>query len=113
MPGVISLSMLLTVLYMPESPRFLSMHGHQDVAKSVLLKFKSVDKDTEDDLKTWGDTNTKKRLLDILKDGFGIKYAIPLFGLFAFEQLIGAISILFYIQKIFKLTGKRSIFCRN
>lgn len=98
--------MLLTVLCMPESPRFHAMHGRYDLAKGVLLKFKSIDRETENDLKTWNETSSKKRVLGIFKDAFSVKYALPLFGLFAFEQLIGAISILFYLQKILTLTGK-------
>lgn len=91
---------------MPESPRYLALRGQQDVAKGVLLKFKSIDKDTENELKIWHEVDTKKGILYVFKEDFGIKYAIPLFGLFAFEQLIGAISILFFLQKILVLIGK-------
>lgn len=93
---------------MPESPRYLSVRGDAAVAKDILVKFKIADRDMDNDLQLWANEHPKdKGFLSAFKEDFGVRYVIPVFGLFIFEQLIGAISILFYMQKILRLTGKR------
>lgn len=93
---------------MPESPRYLSLKGYPNAAKEILLKFKTDDKDIENDLQLWINAHHKKSYLSTFKEDFSITYALPIFGLYIFEQLIGAIPILFYLQKIFKLTGNQT-----
>lgn len=91
---------------MPESPRYLSCNGNTEAAKEILVKFKTDDQDIESDLQLWS-TSRQVGVLSTIKRDFSIAYAIPVFGLYIFEQLIGAMPILFYLQKIFKLTGTK------
>lgn len=97
---------LVFLLFVPESPRYLSSKGEVDVAKSILLKFKSIDRDVENEMQIWAGAHHKNGMFNALKQDLGLKHAVPLFGLFVFEQLIGAVSILFYLHKILTLTGK-------
>lgn len=90
---------------MPESPRYLSIRGDSSGAKEILVKFKADDRDIQNDLQLW--THHKVSYLSAFKEEFNIANAIPVFGLYIFEQLIGAVPILFYLQKIFKLAGKK------
>lgn len=103
---VSALLFVLFLLFAPESPRFLASKGEIDEAKSILLKFKSIDRDVENEVQIWSGAHHKNGILNGLKEDIGIKNAVPLFGLFMFEQLIGAVSILFYLNKILTLTGK-------
>lgn len=106
-PAIVSAILFVVfLLFVPESPRFLSSKGKIDEAKSILLKFKSIDRDVENEMQIWSGTHQQNGILNALKQDFGIAYAVPLFGLFMFEQLIGAVSILFYLNKILTLTGK-------
>lgn len=92
---------------MPESPRYLSLHGDTNTAKEILIKFKRDDRDVQNDLQLWSmSTHHKRGYLSTFKNDFGIAFAIPVFGLYIFEQLIGAIPILFYLRKVFQRTGK-------
>lgn len=105
---------------MPESPRYLSLNGDTETAKEILVKFKTDDRDIENDLQLWS-TSHKVGILSTVKRDFSIAYVVSLFGLYIFEQLIGAVPILFYLRKIFKLTGTTIIydeshskrFCQN
>lgn len=106
LPAIVSSGMFVTFFFMPESPRFLLLHGDADQAKEILLKFKSIDHDVEQDMQVWASGHHKKGYLNAFKEDFGIKFAIPVFGVFMFDQLIGAVSILFYMRKILTLTGK-------
>lgn len=104
---MMSTVLFLTFFFMPESPRYHSVHGDAVSAKNVLIKFRVADRDLENDLQLWANEHPKnKSFLSAFKEDFGIRYAIPVFGVCIFEQLIGAMSILFYLQKILILTGK-------
>lgn len=93
---------------MPESPRYLSLRGDKNTAQEILSKFKRDDRTVQNDLQLWTmSTHHKRGYLSTFKEDFGIAFAIPVFGLYIFEQLIGAIPILFYLQKIFQRTGKK------
>lgn len=94
---------------MPESPRYLSMRGNTTSAKEILTKFKKDERDVQSDLQLWTSTHNKVNYLTVFKEHFGIAHAIPVFGLYMFEQLIGAIPILFYLHKIFSFTGKSKV----
>lgn len=66
------------------------------------------ERDVLSDLQLWTSSHYKVSYSSVFKEHFGIIYAIPVFGLYIFEQLIGAVPILFYLEKIFELTGKKS-----
>lgn len=106
-PAIVSaILFVMCLLWVPESPRYLASKGEIDEAKSILLTFKSIDRDVENEMQIWSGAHHKNGILNALKQDIGLKYAVPLFGLFMFEQLIGAVSILFYLNKILTLTGK-------
>lgn len=92
---------------MPESVRYLSLRGDTNTATEILIKFKRDARDVQTDLQLWTKSTHHQRgflLLSAFKDGFGIRFAIPVVGLYVFEQLIGAMPILFYLRKIIMLT---------
>lgn len=91
---------------MPEAPRYVAMRGDTTSAKEILTKFKIDERDVQSDLQLWTSIQTKVSYLTVFKEHFGAANAIPVFGLYIFEQLIGAIPILFYLHKIFNFTGK-------
>lgn len=82
------------------------MRGNTTEAKEVLTQFKIDERDVQSDLQLWTKLHHKIGYLSVFKEHFGIIYAIPVFGLYIFEQLIGAVPILFYLDKIFELTGE-------
>lgn len=106
LPVVTSSVLFITFCFMPESPRYLSMRGQTTSAKEILTKFKTDERDVQSDLQLWTSTHNKASYLTVFKEHFGIANAIPVFGLYVFEQLIGAVPILFYLHKIFNFTGK-------
>lgn len=93
---------------MPESPRYLSVRGNLKCAREILMKFKMTnDHDIQKDLQLWTSLRHPVGYLSAFKSyEFNIFHVIPVFGLHIFEQLIGVIPILFYLQKIFRLSGK-------
>lgn len=84
------------------------MRGNTTAAKEILTKFKMDERDVQSDLNLWTSSHYKVSYLSVFKENFGIAYAIPVFGLYVFEQLIGAVPILFYLHKIFNFTGKKN-----
>lgn len=108
LPTIMSIVLFITFFFMPESPRYLSLRGDTNTAQEILSKFKRDDRTVQNDLQLWTmSTHHKRGYLSTFKEDFGIAFAIPVFGLYIFEQLIGAIPILFYLQKIFQRTGKK------
>lgn len=85
------------------------MRGNTTAAKEILAKFKMDERDVQSDLQLWTSAHYKMSYLSVFKEHFGIIHAIPVFGLYMFEQLIGAVPILFYLQKVFGLTGKNGM----
>lgn len=103
----VSLIFMISFGFLPESPRFLCFKRETNSAREIVAKFKNVDADIEETLRIWSqreqiiETNPVK----ILFDGtLQLKQVVTLFGLVIFEQLIGAISALFYMHKILNLT---------
>lgn len=98
---------MISFAFLPESPRFLCFKRETNLARDIIAKFKNIDADIEEILRIWSqreqivEMNPKK----ILFDGkLQPKQLVTLFGLVIFEQLIGAISALFYMHKILNLT---------
>lgn len=98
---------MISFAFLPESPRFLCFKRETNLARDIIAKFKNIDADIEEILRIWSqreqivEMNPKK----ILFDGKLLpKQLVTLFGLVIFEQLIGAISALFYMHKILNLT---------
>lgn len=109
MATTVSLIFMISFGFLPESPRFLYYKGETDLAREIVAKFRTVDADIEDSLRVWSqrekiiDTNPMKMLFD---GTLQLKQVVTLFGLVIFEQLTGAISILFCMHKILNLTHK-------
>lgn len=103
----VSLIFMISFSFLPESPRFLCFKRETNLAREIIAKFKSVDADIEETLRIWSQREeiVEKNPVRILFDGkIQPKQLVTLFGLVIFEQLIGAISALFYMHKILNLT---------
>ncbi|KAJ6637842.1 Facilitated trehalose transporter Tret1 [Pseudolycoriella hygida] len=103
----VSLIFMISFLNLPESPRFLCFKRETNLAREIIAKLRTIDANLEETLRIWSqreqivETNPVK----ILFDGkLQPNQLITLIGLVIFEQLIGAISALFYMHKILKLT---------
>lgn len=107
LPALVSIGHLIAFSFMPESPRFLAAAKNVDAAKTVLMKFRVIDRDVESELMDWAAADHRKGFKSAVKDKFRCRDAVPLFGVAALEQMIGAVAILFYFNKILALTGKR------
>ncbi|XP_055323915.1 uncharacterized protein LOC129578805 [Sitodiplosis mosellana] len=112
LPAITSALLFITFFFMPESPRYLSIRGDAERANEILVKFKTDDRAVQNDLQLWTSAHHKVGYLSAFKEEFNIAYAIPVFGLYIFEQLIGAVPILFYLQNIFKLAACESVLSR-
>lgn len=93
---------------LPESPRFLAAIGNENVARYVITKFKMIDDKTEKSIDLWKRHNKFRELgYSVMFNGtLSARLILTLFGLVLFEQLLGAIGILFYMEKILALTRK-------
>lgn len=103
----VSLIFMISFGFLPESPRFLCFKRETNLAREIVAKFKSIDADIEENLRIWSqrDQIVEKDPVKILFDGtLTPKQLVTLIGLVIFEQLIGAISALFYMHKILNLT---------
>jgi len=103
----VSLIFMISFSFLPESPRFLCFKGETNLAREVIAKFNKIDGDIDEILRIWSQREeiVEKNSMTILFDGKLLpKQLVTLFGLVIFEQLIGAISALFYIHKILNLT---------
>lgn len=93
--------------FLPESPRFLCFKRETNLARDIIAKFKNIDADIEEMLRVWSQREqiVEQNSVKILFNGkLQPKQLVTLFGLVIFEQLIGAISALFYMHKILNLT---------
>lgn len=106
MPAIIPAALFAAFCFMPESPRFLCARGRENDSREVIGKFKTLDNHVEHDVRMWGSVTKAGPLTAPFRSDIGLREFIPVFGIVIFEQLIGAVSILFYMQKILKLTGK-------
>lgn len=106
LPAIVSISHFIAFFFLPESPRFLMMNGNAAKARIIMLKFKSIDHDVENEMNVWLTSNHRRSINKTIKEDLRVQDAFILFGIVTFEQLIGAISILFYFNKILALTGK-------
>lgn len=103
----VSLIFMISFSFLPESPRFLCFKRETNSARDIVAKFKDIDADVEETLRIWSQREqiVDKNPVKVLFDGnLQPKQLVTLFGLVIFEQLIGAISALFYMHKILNLT---------
>lgn len=90
---------------MPESPRYLCIQDKNTAAaKEILARFRDIDNATEHNTRLW--SNEKNRIRSIFNGTIRLRLLITVFGLIMFEQLIGAVSILFCMHKVLTLTRK-------
>lgn len=103
-------SILFTIGFclLPESPRFLAAIGKENAARDVIEKFKIIDDRTEKSIDLWKRHNKfKEHGYAVMFNGtISARLVLTLFGLVLLEQLLGAIAILFYMEKILALTSK-------
>lgn len=106
LPVIIPAALFAAFCFMPESPRYLCAIGRDDDAKLTIEKFKIIDGTVEYDMRMWCNTPKPAALSTPFRTDIGLRDLTPVFGIIVFEQLIGAVSIIFYMQKILNLTSK-------
>lgn len=87
---------------LPESPRYLAYRGQTHDARAALQMFKLIDDKTEKTIATWAAHDT------IHQQGYALLYngtvsgrqTLTVLGLVCIEQLLGAVAMLFYMEKI-------------
>lgn len=106
LPAIIPAALFAAFWFMPESPRYLCAKGRENDAKTIIGKFKDIDNQVEYDIRMWSSVKEPTKLTAPFRSDIGLKNLLPIFGIIIFEQLIGAVSILFYLQKILSFTSK-------
>lgn len=97
------------LFFVPESPRWLAMHGESDKAVNVLSRFEERDKAKEELGKLLGsikkDTPSRKATLtDLFKPA--IKYVLTIgIVIGVLQQITGINAVFFYAPMIFEQTG--------
>lgn len=103
----VSLIFMISFAFLPESPRFLCFKGETNSAREIIAKFKNIDADIEETLRIWSQREQiveGKPIKLLFTEMLQPKQLVTLFGLVILEQIIGAISALFYMHKILNLT---------
>ena len=105
MPSAVALLSILSLLALPESPRWLVGQGDESAAKAVFQR--TGEPEVEGQL-----TAIKESLKDAAEAGkeklFQKKYSIPIliaFLIATFNQLSGINAILYYAPRLFELSG--------
>ncbi|KAH6556338.1 hypothetical protein KP509_1Z186500 [Ceratopteris richardii] len=109
--GVVPCSLLLVgLLFIPESPRWLAKSSHSDVVKASLLALRGRNHDISYELYEIEDSveasqaQGSVKMTDLLQQ----KYRKPLIvgvGLLCLQQLMGVNALLFYASSIFQSAG--------
>ncbi|KAF2884936.1 hypothetical protein ILUMI_21213 [Ignelater luminosus] len=107
--SVVPVLLLVTFMWMPESPYFLIMKNQAEEAKRSLRIFKGVgDVDSEFERLSVAikeqNTNTGK-FLDLFTVRSNRKAVLIIMGMRAVQQCSGTMAITFYAQTIFKTAG--------
>lgn len=102
MPVAISLIHCITILFVPESLRYLTLQKKSHEVQTILSAFHRNCNDVENDLAIW--TQQPHQISFAFKAD--LSYVIPVFGLCIFEQMTGAVPMLFYFRQIFALIGE-------
>jgi MFS transporter, SP family, galactose:H+ symporter len=101
--GVVpALLLFWVVIFQPESPRWLLLHGHSKEAKAIYFRLQGV---------AWNvgeyhgsSAQSKSNLRTVLQPMF-ISVALFSCGLFFFQNLSGIDAVLYYAPSIFEKTG--------
>lgn len=97
-----SLLFFIFVFFVPESPRWLALHGRDEEARDVLRRIGEPDPEAAHTQIRESVSATGKESL------FSGKYARPIFYavmLAVFNQLSGINAIMYYAPRIFEMTG--------
>lgn len=110
--SLVPIALLLTFLWMPESPYYLLMRGNKDDAKKSLQTFRGI-KEIDTELNRI-DTAVKEQMhntgkfVDLFKVSSNRKALFIAFGLRAAQQFSGTMAITFYAKPIFSESGNFS-----
>uniref|UniRef100_A0AAR5Q1J9 Major facilitator superfamily (MFS) profile domain-containing protein n=2 Tax=Dendroctonus ponderosae TaxID=77166 RepID=A0AAR5Q1J9_DENPD len=103
---VVPLLLLLTFVWMPESPYFYLMKGNVEEARNSLQRFRGTE-DVAVELERISEAvaqqnKNRGRWLDLLTVPTNRKAVVIAFGLRTVQQLSGTTAIVFYCKKIFE-----------
>lgn len=100
-----SVILLVGLLYLPETPRWLAAHGDFETALTVLNRIEGTEKSTRDLEELRQVTKTDNlRFRDLLVRRFR-KPLIAGIGLAIFQQVTGVNTIVYYAPTIFQMVG--------
>lgn len=110
--SLVPIALLLTFLWMPESPYYLLMRGNVDAAKKSLQVFRGIkevdvelnriDAAVKEQMKNTG------KFVDLFKVASNRKALFIVLGLRAAQQFSGAMAITYYAKVIFSESGNFS-----
>lgn len=98
--------MLLGVISLPKSPRWLAMQGRNDESRQVLMRLRSSEQEVNEELRSIdASLKVKKGSFDLLKNrNFRRVLALGI-GLQVMQQLTGINIMMYYAPQILKATG--------
>ena len=101
-PAVI---LLVAMIYMPNSPRWLISHGKMDLARSILIELRKKDDVSDEVNEITTSLNKQKRGIIELSSPLIKPAMIVGAGLAIFQQVTGINTIIYYAPTIFQFAG--------
>ena len=95
----------LLILLVPETPRYLALHGHNDQALAVLTKINGAQRAREIllEIKSTAIQNSQKKHDKLFAFGFLVVFIGCMLSVF--QQIIGINAVLYFAPRIFESMG--------
>ena len=95
----------LLILLVPETPRYLAIHGHEDKALRVLSNINGEARAREilENIKTTVNRESKKKHENLFAYGFLVVFIGCMLSVF--QQIIGSNAVLYFAPRIFESMG--------